>query len=47
MGVIDPLGGFKKNLLSPRNGISQIAEIWKNNGWLPTVDDFRTLGTFS
>jgi hypothetical protein len=35
MGVIDPLGGFRKNLLSPRNGINQIAEIWNKDNWLP------------
>jgi hypothetical protein len=33
--VTDPLGGFRENLLSARNGISQIAEIWNNNNWLP------------
>jgi hypothetical protein len=42
-GVTDPLGGSRKNLLSARNGISKIAEIWNKNNWLPVVDAFRTL----
>ena len=32
------MGGSRENLLSARNGISQIAEIWNKNNWLPIVD---------
>ena len=37
-GVTDPLGGSRENLVGPRNGISQIAEIWNKNNCLPTPD---------
>ena len=42
-GVTDPLGGSRKNLLSARNGISQIAEDLQQRNWLPTLDAIRTL----
>jgi hypothetical protein len=34
-GVTDPPGDFRKNLLSARNGISQIAEVCYKDVWLP------------
>jgi hypothetical protein len=37
-GVTYPLRGSRKNLLSARNGISQIAEIWNSDNWLPGRD---------
>ena len=37
-GVTYPLGGSRERRLSARNGISQIAEIWNNNNWLPDMD---------
>ena len=41
-GVADPLRGSRKNLLSARNEINQIAEIWNKDNWLPSLDTFRT-----
>ena len=44
-GVADPLGGSVESLLSARNGINQIAEIWNNNNLLPESDIARNRGT--
>lgn len=41
-GVTDPQDGSRENLLDTSNRISQIAERWNNNNWLPIVDAFRT-----
>ena len=37
-GVNDSLVSSRQNLPGAHNGISQIAEIWNKNKWLPVVD---------
>lgn len=45
-GVTNPPGGSRKIGRSARNGISQIAETWCKNNWLPVVDAFRALAAW-